>query len=182
VSPAEACTRARTASSTLFLIEIEKRQQPPSRGDPRLQLQYSHRWGKIEAAGTGSTGIHDGDDHIDQREQRSVGVAVHDDLSFGKRGIQRFRRRAAELVAVGDDDVEAIELQRSDPGKAAPELESVSVAVDRRYWRQCFEIGEYAGLSDIARVKNVVDLRERIEDLRAKKSMSVGDDPEPHQP
>ena len=59
----------------------------------------------------------------------------------GKCRLDRLGRGHAELVAVGDHDLEAVELERRDLRELGPEVPSVGVAVDRRHRRDGAELG-----------------------------------------
>ena len=101
----------------------------------------------------------------------------------GNVGLQPLGRRAAELVAVGDDDGEAVELDRGDGGEPGPDFQAVGVAVDRRDRRDGLELVENRRRADVARVQDVIDLAEYLEHLGAEQAVRVRDDADPrHQP
>ena len=102
-----------------------------------------------------------------------MSVSEYDDLRIGKRGVERRRRGAAELVAVGDDDIEPLKPQLGDPGKARPEIRSIGVAVHGGDGSQRLELGQNVGMAHVAGMEDMVDARECIEHLGPKQPMRI---------
>ena len=71
-----------------------------------------------------------------------MSVSVDDDLCIRKRGVQTLGSWASELVTVGDNDVESIELKSGNEGKTALELNAVCVTVDGRDRSQSLKLGQ----------------------------------------
>ncbi len=84
-----------------------------------------------------------------------------------------------ELVAVGDDDGEAVELDGGDGREPSPDFPAVGIAVDRRDRRDGLELLENRRRADVARVQDVVDLAEYLEHLGAEQTVRVRDDADP---
>lgn len=111
-----------------------------------------------------------------------MGVPEDDDLGFGKGGVQLLGCRRAELVAVGDDDAEPVQLDVGDLRQTRPKLPAIGVAVDRSHRRDALELGEQSGGADVAAVQDAVDSLERMEDFGPEQPVGIRDDAEPHAP
>jgi hypothetical protein len=107
-------------------------------------------------------------------------MSVYNDLRIGECCVERVRRGAPELVSVGNHDVKTIQFQHGHLGKRPAQLHAIGVAIHRRDRSQRMKLAEYAGVTYVAGMKNVVNAFESIEDLRAQKTVRVGDDPEAH--
>jgi hypothetical protein len=107
-------------------------------------------------------------------------VTEHDDLGVRKRGVQILRIRRPELVAMGDHDGEAVELDGGDGRQLPAQLPSVGVAVDRGYRRDGLELVEDRRRSDVTGMEDVVDLPKDVEHRRPKLSVGIRDDAETH--
>src|SRR5688572_2777413 len=111
----------------------------PSVSAAALQRQDGDAGLQVEAAGAGSTRVHD------QRaaralDQRLVRMAVDDDVG-AVGGEKPGRRRAPELVAVADVHVQALERQ-VDARREAWLAGTIGVAIDRVHRRDRAQLGE----------------------------------------
>jgi hypothetical protein len=109
-----------------------------------------------------------------------VRVSEDEDLRIGKRGMERVGSRDSELIPVGDDDVEPIELERGHLWEPGSDLHSIGVPVHSCHRRDRLELGEQVYRPHISRVKDVIHLAESIEDLGPEKAVGIRDDAEPH--
>jgi hypothetical protein len=109
-----------------------------------------------------------------------VGVPEDQDLRVGKCGMELIRIRHAELIAVSDDDVESVELERGHLGQPASGLHSIRVSVYSRYRRDRLELDEQVERPHVSRVENVIHLGKGIEDFRPQQAVRIRDDTEPH--
>jgi hypothetical protein len=70
-------------------------------------------------------------------------------------------------------DIEPIQSQLGYPGKTAPQLGPIGVAVHRCHWSECFEVGQDPGIAHVARVQDMIDPGEGIEHLGPKQPMRI---------
>ena len=130
------------------LVERRQRHQPSTRRDPRLKLQNPHRRRQPKATRPGAARVHHRHHLVHQREHRSVGMPEHDDLRPRKSRLHPFRSRRSELIAVGHDDLESIELDGGHLRQLGANVPAVGIAVDRGDRRDGTQLDE--------------DLRQRI--------------------
>jgi hypothetical protein len=154
--------------------------QSAPRRNPGLQLQNPNRCRKVEPAGPGTSRIHHGHDYINERQQWSVGVSEDENLRVGECGMELVRIRDAKLIAVSDDDVESIELERGHLGQPASGFHSVRVSVHSRHRRDCLELDEQVQRPHVSRVENVIHLGKGIEDFGPQKAVRIRNHTEPH--
>src|ERR1041385_3558359 len=86
-----------------------ERDQPRSRRNPGLQLHDPHTGEKAEASCPRTTWIHYRHGSVHEFEQRTVRVAVHDDLPPGEGLVQLGGRGTPELIPVSHHEVEPVE-------------------------------------------------------------------------
>src|SRR6266851_5046853 len=156
--------------------------QPRPRRDPRLELHNPHARGDPEPGPPRPAWVHHRHGAVDKLEQRLVGVAVHDDLRPGKRGVQRIGGRVAELVPVGHHDREAVELELGYLREAGPQVGPIGVAVHRRNGRERRQLDQDVGPAHVPGVQDVIDVVEHLEHFWTQETMGVRDDAQPHFP
>ena len=90
-----------------------------------------------------------------------MGVAVDDDLRLRKGGVQLVGGGRTELVAVGDDDVKAVEAEPCDLGKPLADFPAVGVPLDGGDRGDRLELRQQPRPPDIPSVEDVVHAFER---------------------
>ncbi len=128
----------------------------------------------------GAAGVHDRDHHINGGQQRAMGVTVDDDFRVREMLVQRLRGGRAELVAVDQHEVEALDPFLDHCRQPMPEVPTVRIAVHGGNRGEGFEFGEQLRRADVSSMEDVVHLREYVEDLGAEQAVGVGDDAEAH--
>src|SRR2546425_1235458 len=89
-------------------------------------------------------------------------------------------RGMAELVTMGDDDAEAVELDGRHLRQLAAQLQPIRVAVHRGERGQRLQIDQDVPGPHVPAVQDVVHLLEHLEDLRAQHSVRIRNDTESH--
>src|SRR3989442_15692059 len=115
---AAACARDMTPGATFLRMRrgsetslpAERHDPRPGR-DPRLELHDAHAGGQPEPRGACPTRIQHGHRPVHELEQRPGRMPVTDDLVPGKGGVDLLGRGVSELIPVGHDDLEPVELE-----------------------------------------------------------------------
>jgi hypothetical protein len=146
-------------------VKVEERQYPATRWNSRLQLENAYGRRKPESAVTRSTRIHHGHDHIDDREERPVGVTIDQDIGVWECGVEPCRRRGTKLIAVGDHNVETFQSNSRDLRQPATHVIIVGVAVYRCNRGQGLELGQEMDGAQVTGVNDMIHFLEGSEDL-----------------
>ena len=109
-----------------------------------------------------------------------MGMAEDDDLRVGILGLQLLGSGTAELIAMRDDDREAVQLHAGDAGELAPKRRAVGVPVDRGDRGDRPQLIEDALGAHVTAVQDMVDLRKHLEDLASKQPVGIRDHADPH--
>jgi hypothetical protein len=162
-------------------VEVEQGQQAAARWNARLQLEDPDGGWQAEAPVPRTAWIHDGHDHIHNREQRAVGMTIDNDLSERECRVEPLRGWGAKLVAMGHDDVEALQLELGHLRQPPTDVLSIGIAIHRGDRGQGLEFGEQINWTQVTGVEDVIYFGERAEYFRTQQAMGVRDDSKPYQ-
>ena len=104
-----------------------------------------------------------------------------DDFRVWIRFVKGFGSRDAQLVAVDQQKIEALETGLDSLGDAAAQLKAIGISPDRCDRSQSLELAQEGRLADISGVEDPVDVPKDLKELRAQESVGVADDTYAHE-